>query len=467
MSTFLQDLARVLPELTGGMSPCRVLLAVSGGLDSMVLLRSLSLVVPVMGWGMDVAHYNHQLRGEASDADQELVHETTRKLGLDFHCGTGDVAGRSAQAGISMEMAARELRYDFLGNVASRVGANFIVTAHHADDLVEQLWMRLLRGVEGHGLEMMKPLTRVPNLSAPLLRPLLGFTRSQLLEWGRTEQIVWREDASNEDHGIPRNWVRHRLLPILAEGASLPLPELTQRMGCFLQEQLDAVRMIALEWLNSPAAKAWENLPVAIRKEAVRIKLMEAGLQTTRAVVVALACQSDASVSVWSVGAEDGLRIVRWDAKHGVLKLLEPSARNLDYCPDSMQVALGASGETRFGGISFTWSFIPAVPGKPSEFPALFDSDTVRSPWTLRHWQPGDRFHKLGMSEASKLQDVFVNAAIPSAERRKLVLIEAADGQIIWVEQLGVCHPCRVRPETSSCLKLIWEKVPGALSKFS
>ncbi len=468
MSTFLHDLGRVLPELTGGMSPCHVVLAVSGGLDSMVLLRSLSLLAPVMEWRLNVAHYNHQLRGEASDADQQLVLETAQKLGLEFHCGSGDVRSCATQAGISIEMAARELRYDFLGKMAADVGANFIVTAHHADDQVEQLWMRLLRGVEGHGLEMMKPLTSVPNLYAPLLRPLLGFTRSQLLEWGQKEQIVWREDASNQDDRVQRNWVRHRLLPILAEGAALPLTVLTERMGGFLQEQLDAVRVVALEWLGNPSAKPWRDLPVAIRKEAVRIRLMEAGLLTTRGVVVALAGQPDASVSVWPVREGDNPRVVSWDPERGVLEILETSAGNLDYCSDSLQVTLGASGKINFGGVAFVWSFIPVVSGRLSAFPALFDAGTVRSPWTLRHWKPGDRFHKLGMPAASKLQDIFVNAAVPSAERRKLVLIEAADGLIIWVEQLGVCHPCRVRPETSQVLKLVWEnQKPGVACKGS
>ena len=144
----------------------------------------------------------------------------------------------------------------------------------------------------------------------------------------------------------------------------------------------------------------------------------------------------------------------------------ESTVRDLDFSRDCVRVKLDEGGEVEFGGVAFAWSFESAVQGKPSAAPAFLDADAVGGVFTLRHWQAGDRFHKLGMPEASKLQDLFVNARIPAADRRGLVVIEAEDGSIVWVERLGVSQRCRVQTGTSRVLKLHWEVVGGTKKPF-
>ncbi|HXC99166.1 MAG TPA: tRNA lysidine(34) synthetase TilS, partial [Verrucomicrobiae bacterium] len=152
-----------------------VLIAVSGGLDSMVLLHLLARLTPAHHWRLAVAHFNHQLRGRSSHADQHLVEQTAKKLGLPFVAGRADVRAFASRRGESIEMAARELRHKFLAKTALRRKIRVIALAHHADDQVELFFLRLLRGAGVEGLAGMKWRNPSPaNSRITLARPLLA-----------------------------------------------------------------------------------------------------------------------------------------------------------------------------------------------------------------------------------------------------------------------------------------------------
>ncbi len=194
----------------------KILVAVSGGLDSMVLLKALHHLAGAHHWKLTVAHFNHQLRGAAGDADERLVCQTARGLGLEAVAGRGDVGAAARQEGISLEMAGRKLRHEFLARTARRLRIPTIALAHHADDQVELFFLRLLRGTGGRGLAGMRWSNASPSDPAlTLVRPLLDQSKEALREAARAGGVRFSEDESNASVQIERNRVRHELLPWL------------------------------------------------------------------------------------------------------------------------------------------------------------------------------------------------------------------------------------------------------------
>jgi tRNA(Ile)-lysidine synthase len=193
-----------------------VLMAVSGGLDSMALLRLLHTLSARHRWKLAVAHLNHQLRGRSSSADERLVRKTAAVMGLPVVVERADVRRFAENSKLSIEMAARKLRHEFFARAAKKRGIRVMALAHHADDQVELFFLRLLRGAGGEGLAGMKWRSPSPvNGKITLVRPLLGVTKAELREFARENKIRFREDATNALLAAPRNRIRNELLPLL------------------------------------------------------------------------------------------------------------------------------------------------------------------------------------------------------------------------------------------------------------
>lgn len=191
----------------------RILLAVSGGIDSMCLaeksVRS--------GQDFAVAHCNFHLRGADSDADADFVADWARRHGIAFYSKDFDTAAYAAEQGISLEMAARELRYGWFADLCRTEGFAGVAVAHQADDRRETFLLNLMRSSGGRGLRGMQGQSVIPGTDIPLLRPLLGMTRQEIETYMRSIGATWREDGSNRDTTIRRNRIRHELLPLLSE----------------------------------------------------------------------------------------------------------------------------------------------------------------------------------------------------------------------------------------------------------
>ena len=229
----------------------KILVAVSGGLDSMALLHMLRALAPEWRWRLCVAHFNHQLRGSSSDADERLVRKTAAAMGLPVVVERANVRRYAERSKLSIEMAARKLRHEFFARAANSRGLRTVALAHHADDQVELFFLRLLRGAGGEGLAGMKWRSPSPvDGRITLVRPLLGATKAELLEFARENKLRFREDATNALLAAPRNRIRNELLPLLREKYQPGLAKAVLRLMEIIGAESDFAGAAARQWLK-------------------------------------------------------------------------------------------------------------------------------------------------------------------------------------------------------------------------
>ncbi|HEU5396477.1 MAG TPA: tRNA lysidine(34) synthetase TilS, partial [Verrucomicrobiae bacterium] len=246
-----------------------LMVAVSGGLDSMVLLHLLNRLSAPRRWKIAVAHFNHHLRGRASDADEALVRKTARRLRLPFLSAGADVGSFARRAKISTEMAARKLRHEFFARAARRRGWRRLVLAHQADDQVELFFLRLLRGAGAEGLAGMKWKSPSPaDSQLMLVRPLLDVSREEIRRFAAENKIRFREDATNANVDILRNRIRHELLPLLRKnyqpGLTLAILRTMEIVGAEAELVADVAATIPAGAGGS--GPAFDHLPVALQR---------------------------------------------------------------------------------------------------------------------------------------------------------------------------------------------------------
>ena len=452
----------------------------------MVLLHVLNSLAKKNRWKICVAHFNHQLRGRASDADEKLVRQTAKKLSLPFFAGRADVKKFATQSKVSVEMAARKLRHEFLSRVARERKIPFIALAHHADDQVELFFLRLLRGAGGEGLAGMKWRSPSPaDKKITLVRPLLGFTKAEILEFATTEKISFRDDATNASSDFLRNRIRNELLPLLRKKYQPAVDKTVLRLMDIIGAESEFVGEAARSWERRHLAGAarrktrihagrmpalpeagFGQLPVAVQRRVLQQQLTELGVVSDFELVEQLRAAPGKLVSVSS-----SLSVAR-DAA-GKVRLVKLRAQaEAKFQSGELKIKLsGRAGRAEFDGRKFRWQiqmgkqfepFQPKLKGGtpvPLTLRECFDADKIGGEIILRHWRAGDRFQPIGMKSAVKLQDLFVNAKIPAARRRELVLATTAAGEIFWVEGLRMGEKAKLTPATKRQLRWHWSKI--------
>jgi tRNA(Ile)-lysidine synthase len=447
----------------------KILVAVSGGLDSMVLLHALEKLSSRHKWKIVVAHFNHQLRGRASDADEKLVRKTAVEMKLPFAVERADVKKFAAQSKLSIEMAARKLRHEFFARVARRQKIKTIALAHHADDQVELFFLRLLRGAGGEGLRGMKWQSPSPaGKTISLVRPLLDFSKAELAEFARENKIHFRDDATNFSSDFLRNRIRNELLPLLRKDYQPSLNKTVLRVMEIVGAESDFVRSSSKRQfaqnknqsrLTSAATKRnFEGLPVAIQRRILQSQLKELEVSPDFELIESLRQSANQFVSASSKTS------VSRDADGKVILRAEQSPK---FNENELTVKLKRAGDASFGGVKFNWKFVgdevtslkfknqslvTSAPTKTKQ--EFFDADKVGNKIVLRHWRAGDRFQPIGLKSAAKLQDLFTNAKIPRERRRDLILAETVRGEIFWVEGLRISENFKLTPQTKR--RLVW-----------
>jgi tRNA(Ile)-lysidine synthase len=438
----------------------RVVVAVSGGLDSMVLLRVLHELSEDRSWRLVVAHFDHRLRGQASAADARFVKRAAEALDLEVRQEHGRTADFARAQGVSLEMGARILRHRFLARVSRDVGASAVALAHHGDDQLELFFLRLLRGAGVEGLSGMDWQGVSPeDRGVRLIRPLLGERRVAVEAWARNRRLAFREDASNQDRDIPRNRVRHELLPMLRGSYQPGLDTVIARTMAAFRDTATYLCGEAEVWRRARRRKPFHLLPVVLQRQVIAIGLRELKVPVTYDLVERLRMTEGERVSA---GTD---RFLTRDKSGSIVETKGEGMEKI--CGDEMRIELGGGGRRGmavFGGIELSWQLVALGSADYSKKAGegcveMFDADKVGPVIVLRHWRSGDRFQPSGLGRPARLQNLFVNQRIARRARRQLVIAATSDGAIFWVEGLRISEGFKLDKGSRRGLKWAWRRV--------
>lgn len=438
----------------------RVLVGVSGGVDSMVCTQ----ILYTLGYDVHVLHANYGLR-EGADADEALVREwcADQTPPIPVHVVSLDAEARAEDHDESLQEAARVLRYSALADHASEIGANVVATGHHRDDQAETLLLNLLRGSGPEGLAGMPPSRPMAdNASVVLVRPLLNVSRSDIERYVTTKDVPWRDDPSNRDPAFDRAVIRTKILPLLEEefeGASANLA----RCASLLREYVDQTFSPALtDKLSECYVKCRDGaalrLDLLSEEPAVwRRRIILAALERafpeaphTYAVAEEVAALLDAQVGrrvelgtgvIWR--ERDMLRIVPTGAS--------PQSVEAQPVPWEEDVAL-PQGTLRVEHAEETPDRLEASPPTVE----YVDADRLAPPLTVRSWQDGDRLQPLGLDGSKPVSDLLTEAEVPP-HRRNAVCVLTTEDHIAWVIGHRIDERVRVRPSTTRVARLAWD----------
>lgn len=409
----------------------------------MALLHTLHGLMKRKRWRLTVAHLDHGIRGDRSKADAGFVHSLAKALNLPCIVGRARVPELARSRGVSLEMAAREARYAFLVRTARKTGATAIATAHTADDQVETLLLKFLRGAGRGGLSGIAPDSCLAGLR--LIRPLLDVTRVEIEAWLRAHNRAWCEDETNADRTFLRNRVRHELLPLLEREYNPGLRQTLRRTRELLaaeDEWLDELaRVILAACLEADGrtlrSDRLREHPLAARRRVIRLWLFGRGVPDDHLNYDALA-RLDQLMRRTEGSAQAELG-GGWGVQrhYGSLSLMAPgrAVRPLS------RIRLAIPGITMAPGmgVTVTAQLAPGVvkergagPGKrPARATLNAGRLAGRQVW-IRSWKPGDRMVPFGMTGSRKIQDILVDAKVPRAERDRVPVVVCA-GEIIWL----------------------------------
>jgi len=468
----------------------------------MVLLHLLTELAQEHRWKITVAHLNHRLRGSSSLADERLVRRTARQLKLPAVISRVDVRGYARKHKLSIEMAARQLRHEFLAQAARQRRISRIALAHHLDDQVELFFLRLFRGSGIQGLAGMKWRNPSPAQRAiDLVRPLLDISKTDLHQYAAERGIVFRHDASNADLDIQRNRIRLELVPLLERKYQPDLRGKVARLMDMLSAESAFVDSVARAWLAARSIKvakpeppmeledgrsgpnrhllglepfgslSFDTLPLAVQRRCLQQQVIQLRVQPSFELVERLRLQPRKPIAATCLAPLDQgaanpdaaftatCQLVR--ELCGVVRLVPPETRRFQ--PDSKELDLrkGMSG-LKWHGVGLEWQVLP---GRGAERPhpkrgvEFFDADALGPVIRIRHWQPGDRFWPIGLGRESKLQDLFVNQKVPRAQRHQLLLATTAAGEIFWVEGLRISERFKLTEHTIRRLHWRWQRL--------
>ena len=424
----------------------KILLTVSGGVDSMVLM---SLCVN-SGYTVGVAHCNFCLRGRESDEDEILVQEHARKYGIECHNRRFDTVGEMERTGESMEMAARRLRYTWFAELCEEHGYTVIAVAHHIDDSIETFFINLMRGTGLRGL------TGIHQQVGRVVRPLMFASRKEILDYALHKHIPYREDSSNKTTKYLRNKIRLGLTPRIREIN----PRFPFIMSRNIERLMAAQRFIdgAIDHIYAEAVSDedgiytihMENISNADSREFVIYEILSSRFGFKGDVVDGLcrALQSDTTgrrfYSRSHVAYVDRGNIV-------VTRISDE---------DNCQVSVQQGQQRAYCGNSVLYFEIVDVDSLPSynvaDNIALLDADKVEFPLSLRRWSEGDTFIPFGMTGRKKVSDFLIDGKVSMAEKnRQFVLISGTE--IAWLAGRRIADPFRITDSTERVLRITKE----------
>ena len=478
----------------------KLLVAVSGGQDSVCLLHILVKLREELDISLYIAHLNHQLRGAEAEADAMYVSELARQLGIPAIMERRDVKTYQVQRHISLEEAAREVRYTFLSQVAESIGADRVAVGHTIDDHIETILMHLIRGTGTRGLCGLQPKQSRNNLT--IIRPLLPISRQETADYCYHHQLEPRVDASNLSLSPLRNRIRHQLIPLLQSynpGVSEALlrtariagddlafldKEVGQLWGEVAQEQENTIILDKGRFLGLPSALKRHLLRASIEK--LLGNLMDIETRHIQQIMDALTKPAGKRLSlpgglIFSIEYDkyligtDPAALSPFPSLGAEFQLKIPGETLLPgWCIEATIISPSVVRGKSEGALapSETITPLPLIKGKSQTrlgegikgiglrnnlFAAYFDLDKTGDKLIVRGRQPGDRFQPLGLSQTKKLGEFMIDAKIPHAWRERIPIV-CSSQHILWVVAWRIDERVKVTENTEQILCLKFEQ---------
>lgn len=438
-----------------------LVVAVSGGQDSLALLHSLHLLRARWGLTLHVAHFNHSLRGAEADEDARLVAELAEQWSIPCTIGKGDVAGAAKRTHCSVHEAAREQRHRFLETVSREIGAGKIALGHTLDDRIETVLMNLLRGAGVDGL------AGIPPVSCQRVRPLIEVSREETEAYCRRHELSFRTDPSNQSLRYTRSRIRQELLPLLAAYYNSGVRSSLARLAILAADDsafLDAEARARFDRATANIdhgrvvlrVAALREEQVAMQRRIVRLAVESAcgtlqhlDFETTEALLLGILGASKQKRFKFTLAP--GHTTVESDGEWAVWLRVEPPSSSL---PIGRRLEIPGVTEVASWGVCIEAEVVST--GDPTGMDsctALIDRDAVRGELFVRNRQPGDRLQPLGMTGTRKVQDILTDRKVPRAERDRVPIVADQEG-IVWVAGHTLADRVRVTPRTREALKL-------------
>ena len=422
-----------------------VIAAVSGGIDSMVLLDLLAKHRDQLNISVSVAHVNHMLRGKESKADEKLVVRAANAYGIPFFVKQVQTEKIAAQEKISIQEAARKLRYEFFDTLKISLGAHVIATAHSANDNAETMLFHFFRGsgIEG--------LSGIPVMREHYIRQLLPVTRKEIVQYAKSNKIKFREDSSNKKEHYTRNFIRHTIVPQIERRIN---PGLTQTL---LKES--EIFSLLSEFVNKEVDR---HYPAAVDGTSISLKALREADQYLRHMIVKrllLQLHIEPSFSIIDAVLDLANRQKgsaadihkQWIAERTVDRII---LRERSESGGFSHVITSPSSvvNDRF---SFSVRRVRNGKNKRSSDPSIeyIDGDTISFPLTVRSWSAGDAFIPLGMKGRKKISDLFGEKKMTSEQKSFTPVVVSGDA-IVWVAGVRLDDRFKITRSTKSIYQL-------------
>lgn len=415
----------------------RILLAVSGGLDSMTMLH----LFREAGFAIGVAHCNFQLRGKESDEDEAFVKDHCKQARVKFVSRCFDTKNYAGEKGLSIQMAARDLRYEWFNQVMEAENYHWLATAHHLNDNLETV---LLRWTNGAGLDQ---LVGIPLKKEKVIRPLLFATRIEISDYAKSETISWREDASNATDDYARNFIRHQVIPRLKEiNPSLEktfFNSLEKVRGAYEQMERglgqlkDSItRTEGRKFLIDKSLLMLLQNPAFVCYECLR----PFGFEWDRCLQLVASLQSQSGTQFFSAthyAVIDREFIIVSPKQEELNEILIEEGQDKAVLGPWVLTVKRAKG----GGIL------------KESTQASVDYSKIKFPMLWRKWKKGDGFIPLGLGHRKKVSDFLIDEKVPVTEKNGITVLESG-GEIVWVVGHRVDDRFKVTAQTTAVFEM-------------
>jgi tRNA(Ile)-lysidine synthase len=416
-----------------------VIVAVSGGPDSMALLKCLELLADKFSIKLVAAHVNHGIRGDKSDREEKFIRNYCQSIGISFECKKIPVPRLQEGSGKSIEEVGREERYRFFEHVAHQCGASRIAIGHHLHDQVETVIMNFLRGSGTEGLKGMLPLR-----DGMFIRPLLSVNKSQIMNFLKKNNIPYMIDDSNTETRYLRNKIRHSLIPELKRQFNPNLDESLAGMSEIMRFENDYIKKEAIKVLKDFATIPQDreikinvsillNLHPAIQNRVIKLileRISPSGQGIGRLHIKSVTHLAKGNQPGGTISLPFNIRVVR---KYDWLHFMKQKRQKVEIAEDlHYEVSVPDTIHLRHLDKSITFGLVerPEINRMKSRNTVIYlDYEKIIPPLTLRTMKPGDRIQPSGMTGTKKLKSYFIDKKIPRDERSNIPIL--VDGESV------------------------------------